>query len=63
MAKNTGKGHRQGIVSNRTQAYNDKTGQFVKRDTQTGKFISCSENPYKNIRREQSARTESPKKK
>lgn len=56
MAKNTGKGHRQGIVSNRTQGYNSKTGQYIKRDTQTGQFVSCKDSPYKNIRRETNAK-------
>ncbi len=52
MAKNTGNGHRKGIVSNRTQTYNSKTKQFVKRDSSTGKFLSCKDEPFKNIRKE-----------
>ncbi len=39
MATNTGKNHRQGSVTNRTQTYNPKTEEFVKRDTSTGKFM------------------------
>lgn len=57
MAKNTGNGHRQGVVSNRTQTYNAKTGQYVKRDAETGKFVGCKETPYKNIRKEEGAKT------
>jgi hypothetical protein len=32
MAKNTGKGYRQGAVGKRSQTYNPKTDQYVKRD-------------------------------
>lgn len=32
MAKNTGEGHRDGSVDDRTQVENPKTGQHVKRD-------------------------------
>ncbi len=32
MAKNTGEGHREGAVDDRTQVENPKTGQHVKRD-------------------------------
>ena len=52
MAKNTGKGHRTGVVSKRTQVYNEKTKKYVKRDSETGRFLSCKDTPYKNIRRE-----------
>ena len=52
MAINTGNGHRTGIVSKRTQTYNPKTEKFVKRDTNTGKFLSCKDTPFKNIRKE-----------
>jgi hypothetical protein len=52
MAINNGNGHRTGIVSKRTQTYNPKTEQFVKRDTTTGKFLSCKDTPFKNIRKE-----------
>lgn len=52
MAKNTGTGHRKGVVSNRTQVYNAKTDKYIKRDTTTGKFLSSKKTPYKNIRNE-----------
>jgi hypothetical protein len=56
MAKNTGNGHRQGVVSNRTQTYNSTTGQYVKRDGETGRFIGTKETPFKNIRKETAAK-------
>lgn len=52
MAKNTGNGHRQGVVLDRTQIYNEKTGKYIKRDTTSGKFLSSKDTPYKNIRKE-----------
>ncbi len=52
MAKNTGKGHRKGIVANRTQCHNEKTGMYMKRDAKTGKFISGKKTKYKGIRTE-----------
>lgn len=55
MAKNTGQGHRHGSVDNRSQVYNPKTGDFVKRDTGTGRFIDrkTSDNgPFKGVRKE-----------
>ena len=52
MAKNTGNGHRKGIVSERTQVYNEKTKKYIKRDTATGRFLSSKDTPYKNIRKE-----------
>lgn len=36
MAKDTGKGSRQGAVTGRTQVKNPKTGDFVKRDETKG---------------------------
>lgn len=36
MAKNTGEGYRHGEVRDRSQVYNPQTGQWVKRDAQTG---------------------------
>jgi hypothetical protein len=53
MAKNTGKEHRQGAVKERSQTFNPKTNCFVKRDTKTGKFISCKkEEPFKGVTKE-----------
>lgn len=56
MAKNSGKGHRVGIVKGRTQTYNPKTGQYVKRG-KDGKFMSSKDTPYKSIRREGNVKT------
>jgi hypothetical protein len=52
MGKNTKEGHRVGAVKERTQVYNPKTEQYVKRDTKTGKFISASDNKYKGVTEE-----------
>jgi len=52
MAKNTGLSYRSGVVSNRTQVYNEKTNKYIKRDTKTGQFLSSKDTPYKNIRKE-----------
>lgn len=49
MGKNTGKGYRKGLVKNRDQVYNPKTGLYVKRDKKSGKILSCKKTPYKNI--------------
>ena len=50
MGKNTGDGYRQGQQTNRKQIYNEKTGQYIKIDTDTGKFMSSKNTPYKGIR-------------
>lgn len=55
MAKNTGNGTRQGPITNRTQTYNPKTGQYIKRD-ESGKFIAGKETPFKSVRREKNAK-------
>lgn len=55
MAKNTGHGFRRGAVDNRSQAYNPKTGHWVKRDAETGQFMdqkTSSGEPFKGVRRE-----------
>ena len=39
MAKNTGKGSREGEVRERSQVKNPKTGDYVKRDTKSGQFL------------------------
>ena len=49
MGKNTLEGFRIGMVKERAQVFNEKTGQYVKRDTNTGKFISASNNKYKGV--------------
>ena len=55
MAKNTGKGYRKGAVDNRSQTYNPKTDQYVKRDTETGKFMDNKQDgkPFKGVRKEE----------
>ncbi len=56
MAKNgkVGDGHRNGAVKDRTQAYNPKTGQWVKRDSGTGKFMDVKSDgtPFKGVSKE-----------
>lgn len=61
MGKNTNNGYRQGVVKERTQTYNPKTNQYVKRDTKTGTFVSSKDTPYKNVRKEESAKQENKK--
>lgn len=55
MAKNPPKGPgRRGAVKDRSQTYNPKIERFVKRDTETGKFmdVKSDEKPFKGVRRE-----------
>lgn len=56
MAKNppTGDGHRIGAVKNRTQTYNPKTEQWVKRNSDTGKFMDAKQDgkPFKGVTKE-----------
>jgi len=56
MAKNppTGDGHRIGAVKDRTQTYNPKTEQWVKRDSDTGKFMDVKQDgkPFKGVTKE-----------
>ena len=56
MAKNKpyGDGHRQGAVKGRSQTYNPKTERYVKRDTETGRFVDqkSDEKPFKGVRKE-----------
>ena len=60
MAKNTGEGYRKGSVNNRSQIQNPKTGQWVKRDTETGKFVDVKEDgePFKGVAKEVDDRRE-----
>lgn len=51
MGKNTGEGYRQGQQKDRKQIFNQKTGQYIKIDTSTGKFLSSKDTPYKGIRK------------
>jgi hypothetical protein len=54
MAKNTGKGYRKGAVDNRSQTFNPVTEQWVKRDSDTGRFLNVKQDgdPFKGIRKE-----------
>ena len=60
MARNTGTGGRTGIISGRTQTYNPKTGQYMKKD-ENGKFLSGKDSPYKNVRRDTKAKQQEVK--
>jgi len=50
MAKNTGRGHRVGAVSNRSEFKSGKN--WVKRDTTTGRIMNVSPNQHKGVRNE-----------
>lgn len=55
MAKNGAKGGgRIGAVKDRSQTFNSATRQWVKRDTETGKFMDVKQNgqPFKGVRKE-----------
>lgn len=43
-----------GAVKDRSQVFNPVTQQWVKRDTETGRFIDVNQNgaPHKGVRRE-----------
>lgn len=49
-----GDGHRHGAVRDRSQAYKPKNERWVKRDSETGRFIDQKANqaPFKGVRRE-----------
>jgi hypothetical protein len=56
MAKNnpTGDNSRIGAVRDRSQVLNPKTDQYVKRDTNTGRFMDVKQDgtPFKGVRKE-----------
>ncbi len=54
MAINTGNNSRKGSIKGRSQVYNPSTGNYVKRDTETGQFIDVKSDgtPFKGIRKE-----------
>lgn len=56
MAKNPpiGDNHRNGQVTQRSQTYNPKTETYVKRDSNTGKFMDVKSDgtPFKGVRKE-----------
>ncbi len=49
-----GDGHRNGQVRERSQTFNPRTEQFVKRDTNTGRFMDVKSDgsPFKGVRKE-----------
>jgi len=57
MAKNgkPGDGHRNGEVSKRSQTHNPKSDKWVKRDSETGRFMQQKEDgkPFKGVRKEE----------
>ncbi|MGX7950850.1 hypothetical protein [Oleidesulfovibrio alaskensis] len=57
MAKNTGDGYRKGSVTDRSQAYNPKTEQWVKRGPD-GKFMDVKQDgtPFKGVAKEEDGR-------
>ena len=56
MAKNgkVGDGHRNGAVKDRSQTYNPKTEQWVKRDASSGRFMDVKQDgtPFKGVTKE-----------
>ncbi len=56
MAKNTNEGYRIGSVKERSQVFNSKTEQYVKRDTKTGKFMATSDNQFKGVKTEKKSK-------
>ncbi len=56
MATNppAGDGRRNGAVRNRSQVYNPSNDRWVKRDTETGKFMDqkSDNKPFKGVRKE-----------
>jgi hypothetical protein len=52
--KPTGDNARKGAVRKRSQTYNPVTEQYVKRDTDTGRFLDVKEDgkPFKGVRKE-----------
>ncbi len=56
MAKNppVGDNARKGAVRNRSQTFNPKTQQWVKRNAETGKFMDVKQDgtPFKGVRKE-----------
>lgn len=57
MATNTGDGYRIGSVKSRSQVQNPRNETWVKRDTETGKFINAKAGtPYKGVPKEPDGR-------
>lgn len=58
MAKNTGDGHRNGSVNDRTQSQNPVNGNWTKRDADTGRFMDQKQGgePFKGVAKEKDDR-------
>jgi len=57
MATNTGEGYRKGSVKDRTQVLNPQNDTFVKRDTDTGRFMDVKKGePFKGVAKEKDGR-------
>jgi hypothetical protein len=56
MATNKGKNSRKRAVKDRSQVFNASTGNFVKRDTNTGMFVDVKSDgkAFKGVRKEES---------
>lgn len=56
MATNppAGDGHRNGAVRNRSQVYNPQAERWIKRDSDSGRFMDQKEDgkPFKGVRKE-----------
>jgi hypothetical protein len=52
--KPTSDNHRIGAVKSRSQVYNEKIDRFIKRDSETGKFmdVKSDDKPFKGVRKE-----------
>lgn len=55
MAANTGQSSRNGAVKVRSQVFNPSIGNFVKRDSSTGRFLDVKSDgkPFKGVRKEE----------
>lgn len=47
-----GDGHRNGAVRDRSQFHNPHNDTYVKRNTETGRFMDVSQDKFKGVRRE-----------
>ena len=49
-----GDNHRIGAVRSRSQTFNSRTQQYVKRNAETGRFMDVKQNgmPFKGVRKE-----------
>ncbi len=62
MATNSGNNSRKGSVKDRSQVFNPSTGNYIKRDTTTGRFIDVKSDgkPFKGVRKESNSVKASP---